>query len=214
MELIYDFAKYGDLFFNFSNHELTLSVPTKAKTNLVLDLHQDYTTIANNYKKDLCNNLDKANKYHPVYSATNHYSIALNIYQKQYGNRFHWVSKRDYGQLARLLSFYQSKSQCLVRELKDPTTEDLLSSTILLKDEKRLYLLINVITPKGRQISSNHFLIDRIIQEFAGTNLQLDFEGSEIPGVQDFFKNFHPFNQPYFHVHYNHLRWPLRVIKK
>jgi hypothetical protein len=214
LELIKKFAKYGDLFFNYSNKELAMAVPILTKTNLVLDLRQDYISTAKNYKKDLTQNVEKAKKHHPIYQTNTQFSNTLEIYQQQYGNRFNWVSQSDFQKLAEVLTFYASTDQCLVRELIDQTTEELLASVILLKDNKRLYLLVNAITAKGRQQSSNHLLIDSIIHEFSGTPLLLDFEGSEIQGVQDFYSNFHPQNQPYFHFHHNRLVWPLKLLKK
>ncbi len=214
LDLIVGFAKYGDLFFNFSNLALAKSVPSVAKMNLVLDLKQDYGAIVQYYKKDLKNNLEKAQKFQPVYLVSHNIAKKLTEYQHQYNNRFNWIDKRDFKHLAQVLAFYQSKDQCIIRELIDQTTNELLASAILLKDEKRLYLLINTITALGRTQSSNHFLIDRIIREFANTNFVLDFEGSEISGVQEFFKNFHPVSQPYFHFHHNQLSWPLKLLKR
>jgi hypothetical protein len=213
LDLIVGFAKYGDLFFNFSNQELANSVATVAKMNLVLDLNQDYESIAQHYKKDLLHNLERAQKHHPIYLVSHNIAKNVTAYQKQYNIRFNWITKRDFEQITHVLTSYQSKGQCIVRELIDQTTDELLASAILLKDEKRLYLLINTITDLGRKQSSNHLLIDRIINEFANTNLIFDFEGSEIPGVQEFFKNFHPSTQPYFHFHHNQLRWPLNLLK-
>lgn len=214
LELIKEFAKYGDLFFNYNNKELAMSVPSLTKTNLVLDLRQDYISIAKNYKKDLTQNLEKAKKHHPIYQANTQFSTILEIYQQQYGKRFNWVTQSDFQQLDKLLLFYQSTQQCLIRELIDQTTEEVLASAIILKDNKRLYLLVNTITTKGRQQSSNHLLIDQIIHEFSSSDLLLDFEGSEIPGVKDFYLNFHPIEQPYFHFHHNSLAWPFNLLKK
>lgn len=214
LELIKEYAKYGDLFFNYSNKELAMSVPTLTKTNLVLVLNQEYHSITKHYTKDLCHNLEKAKKHHPIYQTNSQFSTILEIYQKQYGNRFSWISLSDFQKLKEVLAFYASNEQCLIRELIDQTTEELLASAILLKDNKRLYLLVNVITTKGRQQSSNHLLIDQIIHEFSASDLLLDFEGSEIPGVKDFYLNYNPIEQPYFHFHHNSLVWPFNLLKK
>lgn len=214
LKRVVEFAKYGDIFFNFSNQELVNTIRTDAKTNLVLDLNQDYSYISNQYHKDLIHNLEKAKKYHPIYVENSNYLDTLQIYKHQYGKRFHWISESDFQQLSKTLTFYQSKQQCLVRTLIDQTTEELLASAILLMDKKRLYLLINAITPRGRQQSSNHLLIDKIINEFSGTDLLLDFEGSEIKGVKDFYMNYNPMVQPYFHYHHNQLRWPINLLKR
>lgn len=213
LQLIFKFASYGDLFFNYKNQAIATAVSTKKKTNLIVELSQDYNSIAKYYKKDLVQNIEKAKKHHPIYQENSVFSRTLEVYQEQYGNRFNWVTKSDFLHLTQLLSYYQTKKQCLIRELIDQTTEELLAAAILLKDEKRLYLLINTITDLGRKCSANHYLIDKIIDEFSNSKFIFDFEGSEIQGVRDFFKNFHPIDQPYFHFHHNQLSWPFKLFK-
>ncbi|MDE3144726.1 MAG: hypothetical protein KGL19_11265, partial [Bacteroidota bacterium] len=90
---------------------------------------------------------------------------------------------------------------------------EILSAAILFSDNRRICNIINATTDEGKKMNANHFLIDNIIQEFAGKNLLFDFEGSNIAGVQNFYEMFGSLNQPYFHWHYNNLPWPLRLFK-
>lgn len=214
LEMVKKFARYGDVFFNFSNQDFVNQLAIKEKTNLVLDLSRPYSSIAKNYKKDLIQNIEKSKKKHPIYQENPVFTGILDCYQEQYGKRFNWIKAYDFNQLSKVLSEYQTQQQCIVREAVEQTTGELLAGAILLKDDKRIYLLINAITTKGRQNSSNHFLIDRIIHEFSESNLLLDFEGSEITGVKEFYNNFQPMNQPYFQYHHNLLPWPVSLFKK
>jgi len=213
-ELIHEFASYGDLFLNFNNQEFASSVLASTKANFVLNLKQDYGQIQKGYKKDLRNNLEKAKKHGQTYCPSFNIAFVLEQYQLHYAKRLQHVSNSFYQKLSLLLHHFQSNDQCLIREMHDPTSKELLSIALLIKDEKRIYLLINVITQKGRKMSSNHTLIDHIIQEFLGKDLLFDFEGSQIPGVRDFFEHFNPQMQPYFQVHHNQLIWPLKLFKK
>ncbi len=88
-----------------------------------------------------------------------------------------------------------------------------LALALLLKKKNRLYLLMSVCPPAGRKAEANHFLLDSLIREFAGTGVLLDFEGSEIPGVAHFYSNFGGFDQPFFFYRHNRLPWPLRLFK-
>jgi hypothetical protein len=76
-----------------------------------------------------------------------------------------------------------------------------------------MYLMISATGPEGRDKGANHFLIDRLINEFAASDLYLDFEGSDLPGVAHFYQNFGGIDQPYFYYYYNKLPWPLRLFK-
>ena len=46
------------------------------------------------------------------------------------------------------------------------------------------------------------FLIDNFIKNNAETDFLLDFEGSNIEGVQRFYKGFGAENQNYIHIYY------------
>ncbi len=101
----------------------------------------------------------------------------------------------------------------LVRSVSDKNDE-LLSIALFLKHNNRLYNLMNSTTGNGRKMESNTFLFDSLIQEFSGTDLILDFEGSDIPGVKSFYEKFGAINQPYTRINFNTLPLPLRLFKR
>ena len=57
----------------------------------------------------------------------------------------------------------------------------------------------------ARQQSAGAFLYDELIKEFSHSGMMLDFEGSDIPGIEFFYKGFGAVNQPYFKTHINNL---------
>ena len=59
---------------------------------------------------------------------------------------------------------------------------------VILKDEKRLYYTFASPTHKGRKVGITHHFIDFIVRNNAGKNLILDFEGSSIESVAQFYK--------------------------
>jgi len=77
----------------------------------------------------------------------------------------------------------------------------------------RMHLLQSTVLPAGRQTEANHALLDHLIREFAGKPLILDFEGSDLPGIAHFYRNFGASDQPYFFYRLNRLPWPLRLFK-
>jgi hypothetical protein len=82
--------------------------------------------------------------------------------------------------------------KALIRKVTDGN-EKLLALALLLKDERRIYNMMNVVMPDGGSKSANYFLVDELLREFAGSGLILDFEGS-----QKFYKGFGAVNEPYF----------------
>ena len=76
-----------------------------------------------------------------------------------------------------------------------------------------MYLIQPYVSKEGRIMKANHFLIDRLIHEFSGTTLILDFEGSDVVGISRFYKNFGGVDQPYFFMKYNELPYIVKRIK-
>jgi hypothetical protein len=209
---IESFCKYGDMFFNYTNWELTTKLNTAPKVNLVIDLSKGYESISANYKKDLIQNISKAEKENFQYSGENKAGLAIEMYRLFYEARMPHVSKTDYNNFKQLCIKLESAGMCFTRQVtKD---DELLSIGLFLKDEKRIYNLMNTTTDIGRQKEANPFLLDAVIKEFSNHNLFFDFEGSDIPGVKSFYEKFGAVNQPYFHYHHNKLPGILKLLKK
>ena len=90
---------------------------------------------------------------------------------------------------------------------------ELLSIALFLEHNNRLYNMMNTTTDTGKKVSANHFLFDKIIEEFSNSHYILDFEGSDVIGIKEFYKNFNPINEPYFYYKINNLSPILKLIK-
>ena len=67
---------------------------------------------------------------------------------------------------------------------------------------------------KGRKNNANYFLLYYVIKEFSGQKLIFDFEGSEVPSINFFFKKFGAIEQSYPFVRINRLPLWKRWLKK
>ena len=56
---------------------------------------------------------------------------------------------------------------------------------------------MSVSLPAGRVKRAHFYLLDQLIAEFATKNMILDFEGSDVPGIAEFYRKFGSVNQPY-----------------
>ena len=210
---IYKFVSFADINFNFSNTAIQQFIPVIPRTNLVIHLEQPIDTIRSDYKNDLKENIKRAEMHRLNYGRENNFDEAVSAYRLQYSERTPHVKKEDYQRFLQLCRLLQPKNQSFTRTVTDEHGK-LLAIAVFLKDENRIYNLMNTTLPEGRDKEANHFLLDRIICEFAGQALFFDFEGSELPGVRDFYKKFGAVNQSYFNYHYNGYEWPLRLLKK
>ena len=182
-------------------------------TNYVLDLSKDYKSITNNYQHDLVKNLKKSSQFAMQYQPTKNYKTCIDLYVEHYANRTPNVSKNDYDNFGKLCHFAEQNNMLLCRDTVNEKGA-ILSTALLLFDGKRLYNMMNTTTDEGRKMSSNHYLIDSVIREFAGQPYIFDFEGSDLPGVKSFYENFGATNEPYFHIKYNNLPWVAKLIKR
>lgn len=64
------------------------------------------------------------------------------------------------------------------------------ASALWVKADGKLIYLASVATPEGRKHRAMFYLIDRIIRNYAQSNLTLDFEGSMVPSIASFFAGF------------------------
>ena len=208
---IKSFALVGDYLFNYNNC-LNEHMKATSFNNFILDLSPPIESIRANYRNNLIRNLkrDAARGLRYVKSTDIEGTLAFH-YQLQSVNISH-VSDLDYAHFSELCQLFALKNQCIVRQVMNENGI-LLSAALLLKDERRLYYIINVTTSEGKSFQANHYLTDQIINEFSGTELLLDFEGSNIPGIRIFYEMFGAVNQPYLHWHFNSIPWPFSLIK-
>jgi hypothetical protein len=92
--------------------------------------------------------------------------------------------------------------------------DKLLASALFFITDKRIYYVLAGNDPEGRSIGGSHQIINAVIKKYAGSNILLDFEGSDIPGIGFFFEGFGAAKENYYYIHYNALPWWCRWLKK
>lgn len=200
--------RFAEIFLNYQNewHE---ALP---RQNFMVDLNSPYQTIKSKYKNVLLKNLKVASKHGLLYSIGD-VQQSVDMYRQEYTSRLPHVKPAAYKAFEEICAMAAADGNLVVRSAIN-TAGKILSSVVLVSDKRRLVLLISVTNASGRKVQANHYLLDRVIREYAGQPLFLDFEGSEVPGIAAFYKSFGAFDQPYFFYRYNRLPALLRVFKK
>ena len=88
------------------------------------------------------------------------------------------------------------------------------AAAFFLFDSKRVYYLNAVSSDTGKELSAMYAIVDQFIQDHAGQDLILDFEGSQNPGIARFYEGFGAECEIYQHIYRNTLPWALRILKK
>jgi len=205
LQKIKKYFNYGDVMLNYENTAFTTG--STAHVNLILHLNKSYNNIKKGYKNDVLNNVKIAEKAGLIYSSSANINEAVDVFEAYYSNRLKTITADNYITLKRLFNNLKDQGRCMVRvaSLKN----QVVAYAILLKDDKRVYNIMNTVTDIGRTVSANHFLLNAIIKEFS----EQPFEGSDVPGVKSFYEKFGAVKQPYFIHHFNELPWPLKLFK-
>jgi len=193
---------------NFANHNKST---TAIRCNLILPLNKSFAETEKDFKTDLVNNVKKAKKNNLVYESSDEIENASAHFKDAYSSRMN-ITERNYNNFLRLCFLLKDKSQILVRNVNSIEGK-LLATGLFLKDKRRIYNLMSTVFPEGRKLEANHFLFYKLIEEFSMQDLILDFEGSEIPGINHFYRNFGSMEQNYFFVKINKLppiKWLLK----
>jgi hypothetical protein len=201
-----EYFRYAAINLNFDNKIMA----TQACSNFILDLTKTYSELTGSYNYYLRKTTRETKTSELLYKPSVAFETSIDLYRRSYGNRFPHVKERSYKGILQFAEHNPSMVICREAWYRN----ELVSSLLLLKDIRRLYLLISVNTEKGQTMEANRFLMDQLIREFSSSGMILDFEGSDLPGVAAFYTGFGAVNQPYYSIHWNNLPWPLNKLKK
>lgn len=167
------------------------------KPNYLLDLSPEYRLLKKAYNKDAKKNLRPINDFKFTKTALTHKSFTelKECYAAQYGSKA-GVKTQTYKTLAQLLKAAEQQN-CLQLYNAMDAAQNLLFSAALLVFENRIYYLFGAPSASGRRLNIAHYFIDHIIQTYSGSQYLLDFEGSAIPSVAQFYKKWGTKNYPY-----------------
>jgi len=174
----------------------TNNIAFKERKNYILPLDKDYKQINKAYSTNLIRNLKKAEKLELEFrTATdeNSWFDFLEIKMKQL--RLH-RQKRWTQRMGRVMKSILNLGKGYFAVVSKDET--ILAMAFMIEHKGRLVYLFAVKTPDGGKMGANHFLIDQIIRNEIAEGRTLDFEGSDVEGVERFFKSFGAVNEPYF----------------
>ncbi len=152
---IYSSFRYGSILLNTGNSMAAKITQANPKSNLLLNLQQPFSTIKTLFRKDHLQNVIKANKAGLVYTESITISQAVQFYQSTNGtktphiNQFHYQKMIDY-----CLSILLPQQNCFTRAVLKQDGS-ILSTALFLKDNKRIYNIMNSTSMEGRAAESS-----------------------------------------------------------
>jgi hypothetical protein len=182
------------------------------RKNYILPLAAEYGQLFEAFTKTTIKNIKRARNSGLRYEPSSDFEGILDLYKTLYAKRLPSFSELDYAHFSEICKKLFQENKLVVRQVMSRENE-LVAAAVLLVDKQRMYNMIPCVTDKGRLQRGNYFLYDCLIQEYSGSEVVLDFEGSDVEGIAAFYRHFNPVMENYPFIRVNRLPWLMRIFK-
>lgn len=182
------------------------AIPNK---NHILDLINEYPKIAAKYSSNTKRNIKKSQKTTQTLMKNIKPEAVVKLFRENRGKEIGKWDDGHYAILTRLMYTAVYKGKGIVYGVFDGRNQ-LTAAAFFLKSNNRLIFLFSGADSFARESSAMTFLIDGVIQEFAPSQLVLDFEGSNNTDLARFYKGFGAKEVEYSSLRVNRLPFPLK----
>ncbi len=184
---------------NYSNAvHVNPSENIKERVSYELDLNNTHENLRANYNKDGKKNLKKIAdiEYNILEGMDVPTDWVVDAYISTYSDRNPNLNKATFNKFYDLIDHFSAKG--MVKRLAIVYEDRLLAAGIFLFAFDRLHYILGAPTQEGKKYAATHTLIDLIVQKHAETPVFLDFEGSMIPSVAQFYMKFGSTGRKYY----------------
>ncbi|MET0636157.1 MAG: GNAT family N-acetyltransferase [Chitinophagaceae bacterium] len=204
--------RYWDIYLNHQNVFPLTGIHLYERRNFVLDLNLPYETIFSSYRENIQRNIKRALQMGctPTAGFDVEEVISLARSQMREGGQETEENMERFRQLYQdLHSRGQAKTYGILSVKKE-----LIASCVFVFSHNRAYYILVGNHPDGRTVGASHALIDSFIREHAGSELILDFEGSDIRNLAFFYSSFGARQEKYIGIKANKLPFYLKWLKE
>jgi hypothetical protein len=210
LEAIPQHIKFVDIAVNYFNNVDAGEYSCKVNKNYELSLSKEYQEIYNSYSDNHKRNIKKASGLKLEFR--NDLNIEELLHFKQTNNEI-FVNSKELNILKNIAEKSFEKDLGKIYSVFDGQNKRL-ASVFFIFYRNRIIYLFPVSSKEGIKKRAMFFLIDNIIKKFAGSEIILDFEGSNIPGIAFFFSGFGAISNNYISIRINRLPWYLKYLKR
>ncbi|MDA3883499.1 MAG: hypothetical protein PF481_09460 [Bacteroidales bacterium] len=207
-EIISDFTKHSKRYFSirYSSYHSLLFSRVKEEPNYVIDLSQEYAGIKAKFNKNCVRNCKKAQTVIQRIEAISPDNF-LNFFRN---TLIYSIPKSYLLSMAHLVQVIHKKD--MLHCLAAYSGDNIVAAVAFIVTETKVYYFLAGSNEEGKDKKAMFFLVQSCIESYAGTSKQLDFEGSKIPGVAQFYKGFGAVNEPYFFSEYTKIPFLHKII--
>lgn len=204
--------KFGQLpvyFYQLNEENADLNfADTKVKKNHLLPLNDSYEQLRKRYRKGRKSDINSMKRRSLRISS----ELQLPLLIQELSNKYpYFTSHYEQPWFSNLLNEIISRKQFTYYQLLDGV--ETVSSVFFAHSKKRMILLFSTRNEKPEHRGANSFLIDHFIQNHSNQDLLLDFEGSTVAGIADFYESFGANPQSYHRIENSKLQLFRKIIK-
>jgi len=182
-------AAYRRINLSVNGRHVKESPQLQPRLNLVLDLNKDYEGIHAGYNKSLRKRLRRA-KERLTIELADHPRSVIQLYRQEIGGRLNWGAS-EFSLAEHLLLEALNRDAAEVFNVYHQASGTLVGAASFLTYGDRVINILGATNELGKENFAMHLLIDHAIERHLTTSHQLfDFEGSDLPGVANFFRSF------------------------
>ncbi|RQO32393.1 hypothetical protein DBR32_01960 [Taibaiella sp. KBW10] len=186
--------------------------PAKVRTNYVLDLSETYKVLQSRFNKNGSKNIRKTEAFALSLTQGIPVDTVIAFYKAAYGT-LNTLKDDQYLLFKKLCA---TKTDFFTTQTYGVSNAngELIFAALLIRDAKALYYVLGAPNEEGRKKKATYFFIHEIIKQHAGQPLKLDFEGSDLKNVADFYLSFGPETEPYQYYQLNNYAFPAKPVIK
>lgn len=178
--------------------------------NYVLPLDKPYKKICSGYRRDRKYRIKQAKANELNIKEADSPSKLLTLFRQEVVPKIAGgVSQTSLNHINDIAQYVIDHKNGFLLEASNQKNQTLSAALFIIFRERIIY--INSATNnEGRQKNANTLILDWVIEKFAYRNYTLDFEGSDVPGIADFFKSFGAMAETYYEFKYEN--WWIKLL--
>ncbi len=197
---------------NIHNHpDLTAPYRLVENKNYLLDLIHDYRKLSAHYSQNTKRNLKNSLKQELSLSKNLNPNEVIDLFRQNRGKKIRHWKDAEYQRLLRVMYAAIHKGKGVTYGVYSAHNQ-LCAAAFFLLEHQHLIFLFSGSDETARQNGAMTYLFDKVIGEFAGTQVVLDFEGSNDRNLARFYQGFGAKEVTYNILKYNILPYPLKQL--
>ena len=205
--------RFIEINLNVSNDLSTIrnnSLESLLRKNYILPLNASYDEIYEQYNHNIKRNIKRSVSLGCTVQKSISLQQVIELAKDQL-SRITNLEKKDFENFQSLYHSLQSQQKAVTYGITH--NGHLLSAAAYFFSHNRAYYILVGNHPNGKTMGTSHYLVDRFIADHAGTDLVLDFEGSDISSLAFFYSSFGAKLERYPSLKLNRLPWYVKWIK-